>query len=429
MELRYKEFGILYVDDEAKSLKYFHEIFEDIAPIYTAHNADEGFRLFEDHRDEIGVIISDQRMPGQSGISFLERVREIDERPLRMLVTAFTDLNMAVDALNCGLLYSYLTKPWEPDELGGKLSRALENFSLKAERDELLRDKAAAFQQLMMAEKAATIGVLSSGLNHHMRNALTVIQPFFDMIPGQLQDEIGSGMSPKDTFFWSEYYQDVGQQLNRITAILSNLSEGTGCRCEEDGLNRREEVDVAELMESASIEVLGGDSSITFNLHKEEGLPVISADDQKISRMAHLLLQEARMNIEKEGVIEVIISHCRANSFKEGAVRVKCTDNGKPISDSDRKRLFDPFYVRANRPSEVGMNLMTCYLTVFQHGGTIKATGDENGRNTIELTLPVETAEPLKIDLLGHLSKDSTGPLHGDGLRTSSFEIPVDSLG
>lgn len=425
MEPRYIKSGILYVDDESKSLKYFREIFEDLAPIYIAENAEEGERLFREHSNEIGLVLSDQRMPGISGLEFLKRIRAINDRANRILVTAYTDLNMAVDALNEDLLYSYLTKPWDPEELEGKLKRALDNFCLRAERDELLEDKAQAFQELMMAEKAATIGVLSSGLNHHMRNALTVIQPFFDMIPDQLQEEIGLGRNPNDTFFWKDYYQDVGQALRRITSLLSNLSEGAVRQIEPGrALTIQNDVDISSVIEVAAKEALGGDEGIKFTLRKEAGSSLIAVDTKKITRMAHLLIQEARMNIEGEGEIEVIISDSEGSSTQAKGVQITCIDSGLPIPESDRKRLFDPFYVRAEKPSEVGMNLMTCYLIIFQHGGTIRAEGLSDGRNAIILTLPATPAASNPNRALKHLFGDS---FSRSGVSNKSEDIVLSS--
>ena len=64
-------------------------------------------------------------------------------------------------------------------------------------------------------------------------------------------------------------------------------------------------------------------------------------------------------------------------------------DNGDPVPDQDLPRLFDPFYVRANQPEELGTNLMACYLTVFHHGGTIRAERSTDGRNAVIFSLPV----------------------------------------
>ena len=119
MSKKKNKFGILYVDDEKTSLKYFKEAFAEIAPIYTAHNAEEGLSVFQANQGRIGIVLSDQKMPKVSGIEFLTQVREIDDEPLRIIVTAYSDLAIAVDRLNEGLLYSYLTKPWGSERNDG----------------------------------------------------------------------------------------------------------------------------------------------------------------------------------------------------------------------------------------------------------------------------------------------------------------------
>ena len=69
----YKQFAILYVDDEEKSLKYFARAFEDEFRILTAPTAQEGLKLLEQHADEIGLLMTDQRMPGEKGVWLLEK--------------------------------------------------------------------------------------------------------------------------------------------------------------------------------------------------------------------------------------------------------------------------------------------------------------------------------------------------------------------
>jgi response regulator RpfG family c-di-GMP phosphodiesterase len=236
MKKQCPDYGILYIDDELKSLKYFEAIFDSLAPIYIANSPEEGYALFCEHHESIGVVVSDKKMPGESGLDLLQRIRKVDPNPLRFLVTAFSDLDAAVDALNDGLLYSYLTKPWDPDELEHRLSKALGHFCLERERERLIREKAEAFQQLLMADKAASIGILSAGLNHHLRNALTVLRTFYDLLPYQLEEEIEG--EPKDGAFWGDFYGEVGGQIERMTSILSNLCPPYSRR--RDNLSSRE---------------------------------------------------------------------------------------------------------------------------------------------------------------------------------------------
>lgn len=379
MKKQYPEYGILYIDDEMKSLKYFEAIFESLAPIYIANSPDEGYAIFQQHHDRIGVVMSDKKMPGESGIELLKRIRKVNPNPLRFLVTAFSDLDAAVDALNDGLLYSYLTKPWDPDDLEHRLSKALGHFCLERERERLIREKADAFQQLLMADKAASIGILSAGLNHHLRNALTVMRTFYDLLPFQLEDEIEG--EPKDRAFWCDFYGEVGGQIDRMTSILSNLSEGT----KMSGLRVSEGIDLVATLRDAGELVLQGRPDIRFKVEGSDDLPLITGDFQKLSQMARFLFEEARSILKRGGEIEVFLSAIDGGRD----VEVVFLDNGDPVPDADLPRLFDPFYVRANQPEELGTNLMACYLTVFHHGGTIRAERSTDGRNAVIFSLPV----------------------------------------
>ena len=96
----YKSYSILYVDDEAMSLKYFEANFEDRFRIMTARGASEALRLFELHKDDIGILIADQRMPSMTGVELLEKVRHQRPKMIRMLATAYADFDVAIAAVN-----------------------------------------------------------------------------------------------------------------------------------------------------------------------------------------------------------------------------------------------------------------------------------------------------------------------------------------
>src|SRR3954462_15293469 len=137
----YKKSAILYVDDEEKSLKYFVRAFEDQFRVYTAANAQDGLKLLEQHKDDIGLLMTDQRMPGEKGVWLLERARQLRPRIIRILATAFSDMEAAIAAVNSGAIYKYISKPWDPPQLETTLKRGLEFFLVQRERDQLLREK------------------------------------------------------------------------------------------------------------------------------------------------------------------------------------------------------------------------------------------------------------------------------------------------
>ena len=177
----YKAYSILYADDEAMSLKYFKANFEDKFRILTAIDASEAFRLFELHKDDIGILIADQRMPSMTGVELLEKVRQQRPKMIRMLATAYSDLDAAIAAVNTGAIYKYISKPWDIQELEITLMRAMEFFIIQGERDALLREKISVLHQLMMTDRLISLGLLASGLSHHLRNALVAVRVFLDL--------------------------------------------------------------------------------------------------------------------------------------------------------------------------------------------------------------------------------------------------------
>src|SRR2546430_5454961 len=185
----YKKFAVLYVDDEEESLKYFARAFSDQFRIFTAPNAQEGLKILEEHKDEIGLLMTDQRMPGEKGVWLLEKARQLRPRIIRMLATAYSDMEAAIAAVNSGAIYKYVSKPWDPPQLENTLKRGLEFFIVQRERDQLLKEKMSVLHNFMIADRIISLGLLAAGLSHHVRNSLVGVKTFLDLAPAKIQEE------------------------------------------------------------------------------------------------------------------------------------------------------------------------------------------------------------------------------------------------
>src|SRR5256886_2893149 len=185
----YKKFTVLYVDDEEKSLKYFTRAFEDQFQILTASNATDGLGLLEEHKDDIGLLMTDQRMPGEKGVWLLEKARQLRPRIVRILATAYSDMEAAIAAVNTGSIYKYVSKPWDPPQLEITLKRGLEFFMVQRERDQLLKEKMSVLHNMMIADRIVSLGLLAAGLSHHIRNSLVAVKTFLDLAPAKLEEE------------------------------------------------------------------------------------------------------------------------------------------------------------------------------------------------------------------------------------------------
>src|SRR3989475_7567198 len=219
----YKKYAILYVDDEEKSLKYFTRAFEDQFRIFTAPNAQEGFKLLEEHKDDLGVLMTDQRMPGEKGVWLLEKARQLRPRIIRILATAFSDMDAAVAAVNTGAIYKYVTKPWDPPQLEATLKRGLEFFIVQRERDQLLKEKMSVLHNMMIADRIVSLGLLAAGLSHHIRNALVAVKTFFDLAPAKKEGGKLEVKELRNPDFWGGYYQKIPFPNRRVNGMLEGL--------------------------------------------------------------------------------------------------------------------------------------------------------------------------------------------------------------
>src|ERR1041385_4950928 len=286
----YKKFAILYVDDEEKSLKYFVRAFEDQFQILTAANAQDGFKLLEQHADEIGLLMTDQRMPGEKGVWLLEKARQLRPRIIRILATAYSDMEAAIAAVNTGAIYKYVTKPWDPPQLDNTLKRGLEFFMVQRERDQLLMEKMSVLHNMMIADRIVSLGLLAAGLSHHIRNSLVAVKTFLDLAPSKMEEEKMDLNGLRNPDFWKEYYANVQHQIEKINNMLKDLWTAS----EKPTFLFSDQVQLHHVI-SEIVEQFKNDLA-TKNLAVEnrvpDSLPLMNVERAKFYRLFELLLKD-----------------------------------------------------------------------------------------------------------------------------------------
>ena len=93
--------------------------------------------LLDEHAP-VSVVLTDQRMPNMSGVEFLKEVWQRHPATVRMILTGFADMEAIIEAINDGHVYSYITKPWEPDHLKQVMKQATDHYALALENERLL---------------------------------------------------------------------------------------------------------------------------------------------------------------------------------------------------------------------------------------------------------------------------------------------------
>ena len=392
----YKKYAIIYVDDEEKSLEYFTRAFKDQFRILTASNAEEGYHIFEEHHDEIALLITDQRMPGEKGVDLLQRVRRVNPRILRILVTAYSDIDAAIDAVNSGAIYKYINKPWNIPELRLILKQGLEFFIVQQERDHLMQHKLSVINNIVIADRVISFGILATGLGHYVRNSMAAVRTFLDLAPDRLKEENVDFQNLHNPNFWKEFYQQVQDQVSRILELFNDISVTS----EESLATFQDQLQMRALIETVLKRLNNSykHKDIKVNNHISDKLPTLTVDKVRFHRLFDLLIENIINNLPAGSEININANEQATYNGYGPKIQIEIKDNGPGLPQDELRSLFYPFNERGYEKKEFGTNLLACYFIVYHHGGKIDVKTEEGGgmiftlefRTKPQLHLPVE---------------------------------------
>lgn len=264
---------LLYVDDEEQALKYFRLTFAKDYEVLTATSADLAWPLIEQHAERLALVISDQRMPGRTGVDLLTAVKERCPRTVRLLTTAYSDLTSAIAAVNQGAIYAYVTKPWQIDELRVVLRQALQLYHLRCERDALLAEKLSVFHQLLLIDHARSLGMTAAGLVGQVQRPLAAAAAWIRDRPVLVSTATGAGGDYRD--LWPAVLTqnrasaalggEIGAWLGRVRSheapadadtIIADAAAGVGGVTVSERTPSRLDID-GRLLAAGFVELLG----------------------------------------------------------------------------------------------------------------------------------------------------------------------------
>lgn len=217
-DTNHNEHLVLFVDDEEKTRKYFARLFGGKFKILLAKDGVEALEVFREHIDDIALVVTDQRMPNMTGSQLLEKVAELKPSCIRILSTAYSDIDAAIDVVNKGGMYQYITKPWEVNDLETALMRAIDLYRVQKERDALLRQKLSSVEMLASSDRILSIATLAifrdDGLRH-VGEALKILVELAET--GVAGEDDVSGIDP--ALNWRELYR-------RHLVFIRSIREG-----------------------------------------------------------------------------------------------------------------------------------------------------------------------------------------------------------
>ena len=137
---------VLYLDDEIDELESFQSLYRRIFKVFIASDPQVARDIVA--KEDLHVILTDQRMDAMSGVQFLDSIIEDFPEPVRILVTGYSDISAVISSINVGQVYKYISKPYPREAMQKSIENAAEVFNLRRDREQLVQKLVRACSQL-----------------------------------------------------------------------------------------------------------------------------------------------------------------------------------------------------------------------------------------------------------------------------------------
>ncbi len=371
---------ILIVDDEPQAVKYFKKAFGTKYDVLTATSADEAETLILSGDHNIGLVISDQRMPGRSGVSLLNRIR--NERPdiIRMLTTAYADLDSAIDAVNKGEILRYISKPWDLRVLEAEIEQAITFYLLKNEYDMLLRDKLSALHRTLLRDRMNDLAMLS-GLLPYNNAPLTMYHYLKDAVSE-------TAWRPSAQKLWSQLrirdHWRIPVEETQRTIDLSEALKTTTLHADAGSGKSVDLVSVIAGCADAINRELGA-QHICVNADQSE--MVIDADPAAMREIMSLLMEPMSLWPAAGSTVLVNVRNESEDGTAALGIDFELRNCEPQRAMQDCVLFTPPLHVAPKRASDY----LKASLAIGHIGGKISSPPMENGFKRVHVSLPVRT--------------------------------------
>jgi signal transduction histidine kinase len=370
--------AILYVDDEPLNLRVFDANFRSRFRIVTCESGPAALEML--HRiGEVGLLIADQRMPEMTGVQLLQRARELLPDAQRMLLTAFSDIQAVMDAVNHGQVNRYFVKPWIREELMAALEDMMRIYMLQSRLREIET-------RLMKSERLAAIGQVSAGVAHELMNPVSYMSQNIGLLRGEMK-VLTDYLTP---MLQQHPNADVQHTLGDLPQILDDVETGAkhirqvalGIRSQARGEDAELVSDLADVA-SFAVKLARAEVRQRARVTVDQKSVRVAAGPVRLCQVLLNLIVNASQAMDNKGTSGLVEVHWEE---EEHMVRVSVRDNGSGISPENQKRVFEPLFT--TKSAGTGLGLAICRDIIIEMGGEISLTSEVGQGTEVRFTLP-----------------------------------------
>jgi two-component system, probable response regulator PhcQ len=373
---------VLYVDDEPQALKYFSRLFEDRFSIATASSADEAIAYLQANSDRVGVLLTDQRMPTTTGVQLLEYVRDRYPNIVRLLVTAYSDLDAAIKAVNEGGAFRYLTKPTAEAEMYGALIRAIDYHQALTDRDRLMQEKISVLHRLIVMDRIRGLSTAATALEGRLHNAWQALVSYMQQSPLQqrmniqMEEILGLNMVAIAKREAEIMVRTVESLIADTTDVSTGFVSDVDLRSELAAFVTQQQVDFAS-----------DDIELSLSSESIDTAPVASTDRGMVQRLFVILARRLADLQEHPAKIEFALQDI-GDGFE-----VVARGNFSDFTPSHVASLFAAAIPLHRWPIGLDMDLLGAFMIVHHLGGTITVEASPPTGPGFRMVLPKTAPE------------------------------------
>ncbi|MGB0403050.1 MAG: hybrid sensor histidine kinase/response regulator [Salibacteraceae bacterium] len=350
---------ILYVDDRVNNLNSFKALFRREYQVFIAESPEIGMQILA--KEKIKVVLSDYKMPGTSGVIFLEAVKNQYPETIRIMLTGHADLLAVVEAINKSEIFRFLAKPWSEEELKNAIEASLSLY----DHGSLLNVRN---QELSKAYNELDKLVYSTA--HDITGPLSNILGLLDLIDA---DKDGS----------EEYLSLIKSTTKKLQYIARDVLSFH--RNKRTGLHIRE-VQIEPLIHSVldDHKYLQDTRPINIEINVTQGYP-LRTDKSRMRFILNNLISNAikyQDTAKKENWVKISFS----NDANGGVLEI--SDNGVGISESLLPKIFDIYYRASNKSTGAGIGLYIANEAAELVKGNVKVDSKKNVGTTFKVSIP-----------------------------------------
>ena len=366
-----RHYPILCVDDDYSNLLTLRMVLEPEFTLICASSAEEAMNILE--TKSVAVLVTDQRMPGTTGVDLCEQARVRFPAVQRVLITAYSDMDTVIDAINRGGVFRYILKPWDPEELKMVLRESVARIHLEQVVQDLRQD-------IMARERDAALAAMRGKILHDIKNFYGVIATCSSSLQDLMERRQGE-ISERTRLELKEEVDD----LNEAVAYVRHVQQTTGKAASmPDASPQRHPVqDVVEMV----LGLVRAERAHNVDIEVEcpDDMQML-ADYTDISRVLVNLLTNAIQAIEESGKEDGAV---RLSVQRElGAVLIEVTDNGPGIPEGLREQVFECGFTSRSELGGTGFGLAICRELAQANGGSLKLLRGQGEGTAFLLTIP-----------------------------------------